>query len=72
MRPTVSKPGDKPAGLIHIVIYTIDGQHRAAAFTDRTTAEAFGSSRATADPRPDCTIVEAVVDGQAAGAPTGD
>ena len=72
MRPTVSKPGDKPAGLIHIVIYSVDGEPRAAAFTDRTTAEAFGSATATASPRPDCTIVEAVVDGQAAGAPTGD
>ena len=71
MKPTVSKPGDKPAGLIHIVIYTVDGHQRAAAFTDRTTAEAFGSATASTE-RPGCTIVEAVVDGQGAGAPTGD
>ena len=72
MRPTLSKPGDKPAGLIHIVIYSVDGQPRAAAFTDRDTAEAFGSARTSADARPRCTIVEAVVDGQSAGAPVGD
>ena len=68
-----SRPGDRPAGLLHVVIYHDDDEPAAAAFTSREMADAFAGLRSGKAPRSDgkapCCIVEVVVDAHAVGTP---